>query len=70
MTKKEQLELIKENSYMKYCICELVKNISDKREYRELKRYLEEILHIEKKQNFAEKYYEKLGILESGKNEK
>ena len=61
MTKKEQLELIKENSRLKYCICELVKNIPDKREYRQLKRYLEEILHIEKEQNFAEKYFEKFG---------
>lgn len=64
MSKKEQLELIKENSYMKCCICELIKNIPDKREYRELKIYLEEILHIEKEQNFLERYYEKFGKLE------
>lgn len=64
MTKKEQLELIKENSYMKYCICELIENIDDKRENRELKKYLEEILHIEKEQNFLERYYEKFGKLE------
>lgn len=44
MTKREILKIIKENSYMKYCICQLIENIKDIREYRNLKMYLEQII--------------------------
>lgn len=44
MGKKEIFEIIKENSYMKYCICTLIENIKDTREYRDLKEYLENII--------------------------
>ena len=44
MNKKEIFKIIKENSYMKYCICELIENISDNIELNNLKRYLENIL--------------------------
>lgn len=44
MDKKEIFKIIKENSYMKYFICELIENIKDGKEYTNLKRYLENIL--------------------------
>ena len=44
MDKKEIFKIIKENSYMKYCICELIENIKDSREYTNLKSCLENIL--------------------------
>ena len=44
MNKKEIFKIIKENSYMKYCICHLIENIKDNRELRDLKKYLEQII--------------------------
>ena len=40
MDKKGIFKIIKENSYMKYCICELIENIKDNREYKNLKSML------------------------------
>lgn len=64
MDKKEIFKIIQENSYMKYCICELIDNIKDSREYKDLKRYLENILiptinkpeHDEKWEKLKNKY--------------
>lgn len=44
MDKKEIFKIIQENSYMKYCICELIENIKDSRECKDLKIYLENII--------------------------
>ena len=40
----DKLELIKENSYLKYAIISLIEQIPNGREYKELKKYLKEIV--------------------------
>ena len=57
MDKKEIFDIIKENSYMKYCICQLIENIKDNRELRELKKYLEQIIIPDDKPHSIEQYH-------------
>ena len=45
-----KLELIKENSKLKYGIISLIENIKDIREYRDLKKYLIELVDGKEKQ--------------------
>ena len=62
MDKKEIFKIIKENSYMKYCICNLIENIKDTREYRDLKKYLEQIV-VPEKDTHSKMKYEKIDEL-------
>ena len=57
MNKKEIFKIIKENSYMKYCICHLIENIKDNRELRDLKKYLEQIIAPDSKPHGIEQYH-------------
>lgn len=70
MDKKEIFKIIKENSYMKYCICNLIENIKDTREYRDLKKYLEQIVVPEKDIHSKIKYEKNRRTFERIKNEK
>ena len=45
-----KLELVKENAKLKYGIISLIENIKDIREYRELKKYLIELVDGEDKE--------------------
>ena len=45
-----KLELIKENSKLKYGIISLIENIKDIKEYRDLKKYLIELVDGKEKQ--------------------
>ena len=56
MDKKEIFKLIEENSYMKYCICKLLENIKENREFKDLKKYLEQILVPDNKSGSVEQY--------------
>ena len=56
MNKEEIFNIIKENSYMKYCICQLIENIPNCREYKNLKTYLEQIIVPDYEQSSKEQY--------------
>ncbi len=60
-----KLELIKENSELKYGIIQLIENIKDIREYQELKRYLIEL--VDGKENKKPNFEKKINEIENKK---
>lgn len=52
--KEEYLKIIKENSYLKYCIICLLENIPNYKEYKDLKQYLTDIIIPENKKDHTD----------------
>lgn len=57
--KEEYLKIIKENSYLKYCIICLLERIQNCREYKDLKQYLTDIIIPENKKDYTDDIFKR-----------